>query len=93
MESFFSLLQRNVLNTKTWASREDLTIAIITWIERRYHQRRRQKRLRRLTPLEYETINQTAAGQAAWNCHLNMQQNLALESVMVKMDSGFLFTH
>lgn len=65
MESFFSLLQRNVLNTKTWASREELTIAIITWIERRYHQRRRQQRLGQLTPVEYETINQTVAVQAA----------------------------
>ena len=65
MESFFSLLQRNVLNTKTWASREELTIAVITWIERRYHQRRRQKRLGRLTPLEYETINKKTALKAA----------------------------
>ena len=65
MESFFSLLQRNVLNTKTWASREELTIAVITWIERRYHQRRRQKHLGRLTPLEYETINKKAVSKAA----------------------------
>lgn len=65
MESFFSLLQRNVLNTKTWTSREELTIAIITWIEHRYHRRRRQQRLDRLTLLEYETINQTVAVQAA----------------------------
>lgn len=74
MESFFSLLQRNVLNTNTWASRKELTIAVITWIERRYHQRRRQKRLGRLTPLEYETINKKAVSKAAWNCHLNVQQ-------------------
>ena len=65
MESFFSLLQRNVLNTKTWASREEFTIAVITCIERRYHQRRRQKRLGRLTPLEYETINKKAVSKAA----------------------------
>ena len=65
MESFFSLLQRNVLNTKTWASREELTIAVITWIEHRYHQRRRQKRLGQLTPLEYETTNKKTAIKAA----------------------------
>ena len=65
MESFFSLLQRNVLNTNTWTSREELTIAVITWIERRYHQRRRQKRLGRLTPLEYETINKKTVSKAA----------------------------
>ena len=33
MESFFSLLQKNVLNRRVWATREDLRIAIVTWIE------------------------------------------------------------
>ena len=42
MESFFSLLQKNVLDRRTWATREDLRIAIVTWIERTYHRRRRQ---------------------------------------------------
>ncbi len=65
MESFFSLLQRNVLNTKTWGTREELTIAVISWIEHRYHHRRRQNRLGRLTPIEYETINKKAALKAA----------------------------
>jgi putative transposase len=56
MESFFSLLQKNVLNRRRWATREELRIAIVTWIERTYHRRRRQARLGRLTPIEYETI-------------------------------------
>ncbi|MDR7113733.1 transposase InsO family protein [Microbacterium trichothecenolyticum] len=56
MESFFSLLQKNVLNRRTWATREELRIAIVTWIERTYHRRRRQARLGRLTPVEFETI-------------------------------------
>ena len=30
MESFFSLLQKNVLNRRSWATREDLRIAIVT---------------------------------------------------------------
>lgn len=34
MESFFSRLQKNVLNRRTWATREELRIAIVTWIER-----------------------------------------------------------
>lgn len=55
-ESFFALLQKNVLNRQHWATRDALRIAIVTWIERTYHQRRRQKRLGRLTPIEYETI-------------------------------------
>lgn len=56
MESFFSLLQKNVLNRRSWASREELRIAIVTWIERTYHRRRRQDRLGRLTPVEFETM-------------------------------------
>jgi transposase InsO family protein len=60
MESFFALLQKNVLDRQRWATREQLRLAIITWIERTYHRRRRQRRLGRLTPIEYETINQAA---------------------------------
>jgi len=41
MESFFSLLQRDVLDRRTWSTREELRIAIVTWIERTYHRRRR----------------------------------------------------
>ncbi len=37
MESFFSLLQRNVLDRQRWDTREQLRIAIVTWIERTYH--------------------------------------------------------
>lgn len=65
MESFFQLLQRNVLKAKTWGTREELTIAVISWIEHRYHQRRKQNRLGRLTPIEYETINKKTALKAA----------------------------
>ena len=65
MESFFALLQKNVLNTRKWATRDELRIAIITWIERTYNQRRRQRSLQRLTPIEYETINNPQAALAA----------------------------
>ncbi|WP_413468253.1 IS3 family transposase [Kocuria marina] len=57
MESFFALLQKNVLDRQRWSSREDLRLAIVTWIEKSYHRRRRQRRLGRLTPVEFETIN------------------------------------
>ena len=60
MESFFALLQKNVLDRQRWSGREQLRLAIITWIERTYHRRRRQRRLGRLTPIEYEKINQAA---------------------------------
>ncbi|TFH68194.1 IS3 family transposase, partial [Cellulomonas sp. HD19AZ1] len=65
MESFFSLLQKNVLDRRRWATREELRLAIITWIERTYHRRRRQVRLGRLTPIEYETIMTTQVTLAA----------------------------
>lgn len=65
MESFFSLLQNNVLNRRRWATREELRIGIVTWIERTYHRRRRQHALGRLTPVEYEIIMTTPASQAA----------------------------
>jgi transposase InsO family protein len=65
MESFFALLQKNVLDRRTWDTRDELRIAIVTWIERTYHHRRRQARLGRLTPVEYETIMTTPATQAA----------------------------
>jgi putative transposase len=51
MESFFALLQRNVLDRRRWATRDELRTAIVTWIERTYHRRRRQAALGRLTPL------------------------------------------
>jgi putative transposase len=65
MESFFSLLQKNVLDRRRWNTREELRIAIVTWIERTYHRRRRQTALGRLTPIEFEAIMTTPANQAA----------------------------
>ena len=62
IESFFALLQKNVLDTRRWTTRQDLRIALVTWIERTYHRRRRQAALGKLTPVEYDTImNQTVA--------------------------------
>jgi transposase InsO family protein len=60
MESFYSLLQKNVLDSKSWATREELHLAIVRWIERTYHRRRRQRGLGKLTPIEYETIYSVA---------------------------------
>ena len=57
MEWFFSLLQKNVLDSQRWSTRADLRLAIVIWIEKTYHRKRRQRRLRRLTPVEFEIIN------------------------------------
>jgi putative transposase len=60
MESFFALLQKNVLNQQRWATKQELRMAIVTWIERTYHRRRRQRALGRLTPIEFEMMNEVA---------------------------------
>ena len=60
MESFFSLLQKNVLDRDRWSTREELRLAIVTWIEATYHRRRRQRALGKLTPIEFETVFEVA---------------------------------
>jgi transposase InsO family protein len=42
MESFFSLLLTNVLDIRPWRTREELRLAIASWIETKYHRKRRQ---------------------------------------------------
>jgi transposase InsO family protein len=58
LESFHSLLQNNVLDSKKWESQEELRIAIVTWIEGTYHRRRRKRSLGKMTPVEYEAANE-----------------------------------
>jgi transposase InsO family protein len=60
MESFFALLQRNVLDRGRWQTRQELRLAIVTWIERTYHRRRRQRALGKLTPIEFEAVHEVA---------------------------------
>lgn len=60
MESFFALLQKNLLNRHSWTTREHLRGAITLWIERNYHRKRRQRGLGKLTPMEFEMIYKTA---------------------------------
>ncbi len=60
MESFFALLQRNVLDRRRWSSREELRLAIVFWIERTYHRRRCQRALGKLTPIEFEAVHEVA---------------------------------
>lgn len=65
MESFFSLLQKNVLDGQRWHTRHELRLAIVQWIEGIYHRKRRQRRLGKLTPIEFETIMNKAVDLAA----------------------------
>ena len=54
MESFHSLLQKNVLNRRRWRTRDELRYEVITWIEHTYNRQRRQRALGKLTPVEFE---------------------------------------
>jgi transposase InsO family protein len=54
MESFWALLQTNVLDRRRWRTRAELEYAIIAWIEHTYNRRRRQRALGKLTPVEFE---------------------------------------
>ena len=65
MESFFSLLQKNVLDRKVWETRLELRLAIVAWIEGKYHRKRRQRGLGRLTPVEFEVVNVSSVALAA----------------------------
>jgi putative transposase len=56
MESFFLLVQKNVLDLKCWDTRQELRLAIVRWIEKRYHRKRCQRRLGKLTPVEFEAV-------------------------------------
>ena len=60
MESFFALLQRNVLDRQRWQMKDELRLAIVYWIERTYHRRRRQRVLGKLTPIEFEAVHEVA---------------------------------
>jgi transposase InsO family protein len=60
IESFHSLLQKNVLNTRRWETREELRLAMVTWIEKKYHRQRRKRRLGKMTPVEFEALDKAS---------------------------------
>jgi putative transposase len=65
MESFYALLQKNVLDRRRWRTRAELAYAVIYWIEHTYNRRRRQRVLGKLTPVEYELAFTNPAARAA----------------------------
>jgi putative transposase len=64
IESFWSTMQRELLDQHTWDTQGELAGAIFEWIEAWYNPRRRHTSLGDLSPLEYETLH-TAAFTAA----------------------------
>jgi len=61
MESFWALLQKNVLDRRRWRTRDELHNAVEFLTEHTNNRRRRQRVLDKLTPVEYESAftNQT----------------------------------
>ncbi|KXP14343.1 transposase [Tsukamurella pseudospumae] len=54
MESFWSTMQRELLDTREWDTEEQLASAIFDWIEAWYNPRRRHSGIGYLAPVEYE---------------------------------------
>ena len=65
MESFWSLLQTNVLNQRRWRTRQEVRLAMVVWIERKHHRQRPQDSLGGLTPIDYEATITTTEARAA----------------------------
>jgi len=66
MESFNSLLQKNVFDRRHWRSRHWRSHnAVVHWVEHTYNNRRRQRGLGKLTPVEYEIAFTSQAAAAA----------------------------
>lgn len=59
MESFFSTLQRELLDRKRWQTRRELARAIFEWIEAWYNPHRRHTSIGDLSPVEYERLYTT----------------------------------
>lgn len=62
IESFWSTMQRELLDTRTWQTPEELGSAIFEWIEAWYNPGRRHSSLGMLSPVEFEAqhANHTA---------------------------------
>jgi transposase InsO family protein len=64
MESFWSTMQRELLDRQRWDSKGDLGSAIFEWIEAFYNPRRRHSALGYLSPVQFQELH-TAAVPAA----------------------------
>ncbi len=64
IESFWSTMQRELLDRHTWATRTDLAAAIFEWIEGFYNPHRRHGSLGYLSPADYERLHTTTASAA-----------------------------
>ena len=56
-QSFWSTMQRELLERQHWSTRVELASAIFEWIEGWYNPRRRHTSLGNLSPHEFETLH------------------------------------
>ena len=56
-QSFWSTMQRELLDRASWDSRTQLASAMFEWIEGVYNPRRRHTSLGDLSPADYETLH------------------------------------
>ena len=63
-ESFFSTLQRELLDERRWQSRRQLALAVFEWIEAWYNPRRRHSSIGGLSPIDSEARSTPAAAAA-----------------------------
>jgi len=64
VESFWSTMQRELLDRRTWPSRVELATAMFEWIEGWYNPRRRHSALGYLSPAKFEALHSTATAAA-----------------------------
>ena len=64
MESFFSTLQRELLDRRRWLTRSELASAIFEWIEAWYNPHRRHTSIGDLSPVDYERLYTTTLDAA-----------------------------
>ena len=64
-ESFFATIKRELIDTRSWPTREDLRRAIFDYVEGWYNVRRLHSSLNYCSPAEWEANHRTADRQAA----------------------------
>ena len=64
MESFWSTMQRELLDRHAWQTRNQLAAAIFEWIEAFYNPVRRHTSIGSLAPADYEALYTPAADAA-----------------------------
>ncbi|MGL5857031.1 MAG: transposase, partial [Angustibacter sp.] len=64
MESFWSTMQRELLDRQQWTTKADLTSAIFEWIEGFYNPVHRHTSINRLSPVQFENLHNHAATAA-----------------------------